>query len=277
MHTAQALHKSHGKDVLISHSNGWFNWHAFCNVLPSSKSPVPIHQIHSPPDVEYPSSQASLLVILVGLVVDDVEELELVDALGGRDHAEPVAELLLLEELLRPAASHVSLHPTSSMLKHPALATRELACGAGNGRHVQVLEVAAGQFVVGNDLDLALTSLLDHDIVAQVVGAALDLDAVLEELLEGGDVEDLVASGLLSVDDELRTRTLAADSFPRHHPSLPWFTYLLGLLLGLARLLLLLHDDLAYCTFPGAVLPCCLRAGQLRAAPTAKRCHVHTA
>jgi len=57
---------------------------------------------------------------------------------------------------------------------------------------------------VGNDLDLALAGLLDHDIVAQVVGAALDLDAVLEELLEGGDVEDLVASGLLSVDDELR-------------------------------------------------------------------------
>lgn len=57
---------------------------------------------------------------------------------------------------------------------------------------------------MGNDLDLALAGLLDHDIVAQVVGAALDLDAVLEELLEGGDVEDLVASGLLSVDDELR-------------------------------------------------------------------------
>lgn len=57
---------------------------------------------------------------------------------------------------------------------------------------------------MGNDLDLALTLLLNDDIVTQVVGSALDLDAVLEELLEGGDVEDLVASGLLSVDDELR-------------------------------------------------------------------------
>jgi len=69
---------------------------------------------------------------------------------------------------------------------------------------------------VGNDLDLAIALLGDDDVVAEVVGAALDLDAVLEELLEGGDVEDLVVGGLRSVDDEL-----------------------LGLLLGLTGLLLL--------------------------------------
>lgn len=56
---------------------------------------------------------------------------------------------------------------------------------------------------MGNDLDLALALLLDNNVVAKVVGAALDLDAVLEELLEGSDVEDLVARGLRSVDDEL--------------------------------------------------------------------------
>ena len=50
-----------------------------------------------------PSLVARLILILIGLVVDDVEELELVDALGGRDDAEPVTELLLLEELLGPA------------------------------------------------------------------------------------------------------------------------------------------------------------------------------
>jgi hypothetical protein len=44
----------------------------------------------------------SLLVVLVSLVVDDVEELELVDATRGGDDAEPVTELLLLEELLGP-------------------------------------------------------------------------------------------------------------------------------------------------------------------------------
>ena len=57
---------------------------------------------------------------------------------------------------------------------------------------------------MGDDLDLALALLADDDIITEVVGAALDLDAVLEELLEGGDVEDLVASRLLSVDDELK-------------------------------------------------------------------------
>lgn len=56
---------------------------------------------------------------------------------------------------------------------------------------------------MGNDLNLALALLLNNDIVAQVVGAALDLDGILEELLKGGDVEDLVVGRLLSVDDEL--------------------------------------------------------------------------
>lgn len=43
-----------------------------------------------------------LLVVLVGLVVDDVEELELVNTSGGGDDSEPVTKLLLLEELLCP-------------------------------------------------------------------------------------------------------------------------------------------------------------------------------
>lgn len=110
-----------------------------------------------------------LLVVLVSLVVDNVEELELVDALGGGDDAEPVTELLLLEELLG-----------------------------------QVLEVAARELVVGNDLNLALALLLDNNVVAEVVGAALDLDALLEELLKGGDVENLVGGGLAGVDDVLQ-------------------------------------------------------------------------
>lgn len=56
---------------------------------------------------------------------------------------------------------------------------------------------------MSSDLDLALTLLLDNDVVAKVVGAALDLDAVLEELLEGSDIEDLVAGRLRSIDDVL--------------------------------------------------------------------------
>lgn len=59
---------------------------------------------------------------------------------------------------------------------------------------------------MGNDLDLAITRLLDNDVIAQVVGAALNLDVVLEELLKGRDVEDLVARRLRSVDDELQVQ-----------------------------------------------------------------------
>lgn len=59
---------------------------------------------------------------------------------------------------------------------------------------------------MSNDLDLALTSLGDDNVVAQVADAALDLDAVVEELLEGGDIEDLVRGGLRSVDDVLHRK-----------------------------------------------------------------------
>jgi hypothetical protein len=112
-----------------------------------------------------------LLVVLSVVIVDNVEELELVDALGGRHDAQPVAELHLLEELLG-----------------------------------QVLEVAARQVVVGNNLNLAVAGLRDGNGLAQVADAAVDLDAVGKVLLEGSNVEDLVAGGLGSVDDELLGR-----------------------------------------------------------------------
>lgn len=62
---------------------------------------------------------------------------------------------------------------------------------------------------MSNDLDLALTSLGDDDVVTQVADATLDLDAVVEELLEGGDIEDLVRGGLRSIDDVLYERVVS--------------------------------------------------------------------
>lgn len=56
---------------------------------------------------------------------------------------------------------------------------------------------------MSNDLDLSLAGLADLDGIAEVSGAAVHLDAVVEELLEGGHVEDLVRGGLRSIDDEL--------------------------------------------------------------------------
>lgn len=54
-----------------------------------------------------------------------------------------------------------------------------------------------------NDLSLALLGYL-HD-VAEVTGAVLDLDLVVQELLKSSDVEDLVGGRLGSVDHELYT------------------------------------------------------------------------
>lgn len=71
------------------------------------------------------------------------------------------------------------------------------------GIYVQVLEVPSGERNVSDDLDLAIAGLGDLDVVAEVTDAAFDLDAVVEELLEGGEIEDLVADGLGGVDHEL--------------------------------------------------------------------------
>jgi hypothetical protein len=46
-----------------------------------------------------------LVLVLLGVVVDDVEEAKLVHTLGGGNDAEPVTQLLLLEELLGTAAT----------------------------------------------------------------------------------------------------------------------------------------------------------------------------
>ena len=49
----------------------------------------------------------NLLIIIIGLVINDVEEAEFVDAWAGGHDAQPIAELLFLEELFRPVAACV--------------------------------------------------------------------------------------------------------------------------------------------------------------------------
>ena len=50
----------------------------------------------------HPNERTALLVVVLSLVVNDIVELELVNTPGGRNHAKPVTELLLLKELLGP-------------------------------------------------------------------------------------------------------------------------------------------------------------------------------
>lgn len=79
--------------------------------------------------------------------------------------------------------------------------------------NIQVLQVASRELGVCDHDDLALTLLVDGDNVAEVTGAAVDLDLVMQELLERSDIEDLVGGRLGSIDDELITFTLVT-SFP---------------------------------------------------------------
>ena len=71
------------------------------------------------------------------------------------------------------------------------------------GFSVQVLEVSARELGVRNHLDLSIADLGDLNDITEVSNTAVDLNLVLEKLLEGGDVENLVAGWLRSVDDEL--------------------------------------------------------------------------
>jgi len=98
-----------------------------------------------------------LLVIILTLIVYNVEESQLIDTLASRNDPQPISQLLLLEELLR-----------------------------------QVLQVSSRERNVRDNLDLAIASLGDGDLIAEVTSPALNLDLLGEELLEGGEVEDLV-------------------------------------------------------------------------------------
>ena len=56
---------------------------------------------------------------------------------------------------------------------------------------------------MSDNLNLAIARLGNQDIVTEVTDTSLDLDAVVEELLEGRAVKDTVARGARVVNDEL--------------------------------------------------------------------------
>jgi hypothetical protein len=66
---------------------------------------------------------------------------------------------------------------------------------------------------VCDDLNLAITRLGDLDIFTQVANAALDLDAVMQELLERRDIENLVIRWLRGVDYKLKSRAVSLLAF----------------------------------------------------------------
>jgi hypothetical protein len=112
----------------------------------------------------------NLFVILLFLffTLVDVEVLELEGLLVSSNDTEPVTELVLLQETLG-----------------------------------KVLEITLGEGNVGSDGDLGVSATGNLDGITKVVGAVVNLDAVMEVLLESSSIEDLVVSGTRAVNDEL--------------------------------------------------------------------------
>ena len=140
------------------------------------------------------SSINHLVLIFLRIVVHNVEESQLINTLGGGDNSEPVSQLLLLEEFFCPVQS---ISSAFIPLIYIFPRSEEMVV------YSQVLEISARELRVRNNLDLSIANLGDLDGISEVSDTAINLDLVLKELFEGGDVEDLVACGLRSIDDEL--------------------------------------------------------------------------
>ncbi len=113
------------------------------------------------------------LLLFLALAGVDLEVLELKGALRSGDHVQVVAQLLLLQVLLG-----------------------------------QVLEVSLGKGQLGSDQDLGLVA-RDHHLGSEVSSLAAHLDAVVQILLEGGGVDDLVLHGLVEINGELGNSLLS--------------------------------------------------------------------
>ena len=70
----------------------------------------------------------------------------------------------------------------------------------------EVLQVALAELAISSHSDLGLAILGDGDLVAEVAGLAINLDALQKELLEASDIHDAVIDGGSAVDEELVAR-----------------------------------------------------------------------
>ena len=93
---------------------------------------------------------------------------------------------MFLEELLRPAQL-VSASDTFC----PYLSD------------LQVLQVASTEWNVRYDFNLSIANLRDGDRVPEISNTVFDLDLVVEKLLECGQIENLVADWLGTIDGVL--------------------------------------------------------------------------
>jgi hypothetical protein len=113
------------------------------------------------------------LLLLVSTRGADLEVAELVGVLRRGDDVKEITELLLLQVLLG-----------------------------------EVLEVSLRERKLGGDADLGLVA-GDGNLLTEVAGLAVDLDSIVEELLEGSNIEYLVLNRGGTIDGELGNGLLA--------------------------------------------------------------------
>ena len=56
---------------------------------------------------------------------------------------------------------------------------------------------------MSDNIDLAIARLANHDCIAKIAHAAVNLDLLVQKLLESADVKDFIRGGLRGVDGEL--------------------------------------------------------------------------
>ena len=128
------------------------------------------------------SERWHLSLLLNVLVLVDLEVAERVGVVGGSDDAEEVLKVVLLEVLLGEVL--------------------EVTLREGDRRGEDKL-VAWGELVVLDGSKNGLTVVGNGDEVTKLAGLAVDLDAVVKELLESRTVEDVVGRGDRVVNVEL--------------------------------------------------------------------------
>lgn len=115
----------------------------------------------------YRSISSTRFLLVLGITAADLEVSQFVGVLAVGDNVQEITKLGLLQELLG-----------------------------------QVLQVSLRERKLGSDTDLGLVR-GDFDLAAKLTGLAVDLDAVMEELVEGIDIENLIINRLRAVDGEL--------------------------------------------------------------------------
>ena len=131
----------------------------------------------------------SLLLLLIVTRLDVVEA-ELVRVLGRSDDANPVTELVLLQELLGKVL--------------------EVALGkwdAGSHRDADITYASSQNEPTQKEQLRVITLAGDLHVLTELASLSLDLDTVMKVLLKGRTVKDTIASRTGVVNDELVLRS----------------------------------------------------------------------